>query len=143
MRLDESRRFPSGLFHFRAVVRVQLEEPLEMELEADDPDDPVIGYYQTYGVTASDLTHAARLLETHLASTTSSDDPPGSIEDIEFALVGPDEVDDQLVEEARAVAGVHFTSGRIFFGSEEFDEEDFDDQAFPFEDSDGEAWKQG
>ena len=143
MRLDESRRFPSGLFHFRAVVRVQLEEPLDMELDAEDPDDPVIGYYQTYGVTASDLTHAARLLETHLAANASTDDPPGSIEDVEFALLGPKEVDDQLSDEATGTPGIHFTSGRIFFGAEEFDEDDLDDQTFPFEDTDGEAWKQG
>jgi hypothetical protein len=143
MKLDESKRFPSGLFHFRAVIRVQLDDPLEMELEADDPDETVIGYYQTYGVTASDTRHAAGLLEEHLASSVSADDPPGTVQDVDFALLGPEEVDDQLSEAARNTPGIHFESSRIFFGAEEFEDDDFDDRPFPFDDPDGEAWKQG
>ncbi len=139
MRLDDTKRLPSGLFHFRAMVLVELDEPLEYEDddEAEDGATTAVGYYRIYGVTAGGVAQAAELVESEFAA--AADNPPGVIRDVQLTPLGPGEIEPPLANAAVAQPGIHFRSGRIFFA--EWDEDEDDDEGLDEFGGDPDAWK--
>ena len=128
MRILDDRSLPSGLFYFRVIVQIAIDEEI---VELDDEGEamePLRGYFQTFGVTASSFADATARVEAILArhepTGGDSDDPKGSVQMIEAAVLAPEEVE-QEGSGWRTAPGLHFTSGRVFFTSDEaFEDED-------------------
>jgi len=128
MKLNSEYALPSGLYYFRVIVQITVEEEI-IEVDQDgDEMDPLQGYFQTFGVTASGLSDAIQVAEEMLAKHEpaggSSDDPKGSIQMIEACLLDPESVElDE--DEWKTERGVHFVSGRVLFAGEDaFEDED-------------------
>jgi hypothetical protein len=127
MNLSKDKALQSNLYHFRIVALVRLDERLHEVTEDGESLEPPQGYYRSYGVTASTMAEAARLVEDELwkhQPTGGPTDPLGSLEELEVTLVDPEDVDLEG-DTWKTVAGIHWVSGRAYFA--ETDEEEQDD----------------
>lgn len=121
MELNPSLRLSSGLYVFNVVVRVILDEPEQGWTSEGEELDPMIGYYQPYVVTAASTAAAASIIERLLAEhEPDPDEPQGSVDDIEFALIPAEAVADKMPEGAwRTTAGCWLEAGRVMFADDE------------------------
>ena len=122
MDLNRDKALPCGLYLFRVIVRVAVEEAIiEQTEDGEDMESPQ-GFYRSYAVTAHSLSDASAIVEEHLRAHRpaggSTDDPQGSIEMIDTTVMDPASVELEGDDWKRS-RGIHYASGRIYFSGDD------------------------
>lgn len=105
------------LGYFRVEIEMSLDEPIEVDGNAEGSPDSANGYYQLFGVTASSYAEAVSLVEETLAEIVGGD--PQTAEWL--VQIQVDTWTEPAADEAGgflqdpSLRGVHFISNRAYF----------------------------
>jgi hypothetical protein len=99
------------------MVLVSVEARPGDRLVSDPADPPIVGYFQTLGVTATDRTELEAIVSRHVKEDLGGD-LLGIDEEWSPDFDGDDsDIKDQVGDTAKA--GIWYVSGRAFYGPEE------------------------